>query len=147
MNGVWSICEESYWGIAAHVGLQKAGKGLPDVEEPTGRPFYYRRNRACVMAWTDYFAGAALDEISPLIRSRIFYEVNRRVFTPLLTAKYGYLGGGRTDVKVNNWDPWVMSNYLGAALLLEKDEPTRIRDCPEIAMKYTDHLYIQRTRR
>ncbi len=138
MNGVWSICEESYWGIAAHLGLQKAGKGLPDVEEPTVDLF--TAETASVMAWTDYFAGAALEKISPLIRPRIYNEVNRRVFTPLLTAKYGYLGGGRTDVKVNNWDPWVMSNYLTAALLLEKDETSRLRDC-RLAMKYVD-LYI-----
>ena len=138
MNGIWSICEESYWGVTAHIGLQKAGKGLPDVEDPTVDLF--TAETACVMAWTDYFAGPALEKISPLIRPRIYYEVNRRVFTPLLTAKYGYLGGGRTDVKVNNWDPWVMSNYLTAALLLEKDEARRVSDC-RLVMKYVD-LYI-----
>ena len=30
LNGVWSICEESYWGVPAHIG----GTGLPDVENP-----------------------------------------------------------------------------------------------------------------
>ena len=33
MNGVWSICEESFWGASAHLGTQKAGNGLPDVED------------------------------------------------------------------------------------------------------------------
>ena len=25
VNGVWAICEESFWGVPAHVGAQKAG--------------------------------------------------------------------------------------------------------------------------
>jgi len=29
-NGVWLICEETFWGVPAHLGLQKAGTGLPD---------------------------------------------------------------------------------------------------------------------
>src|SRR5664279_1715663 len=31
-DGVWSICEESFWGVPAHIHLQKAGEGLADVE-------------------------------------------------------------------------------------------------------------------
>ncbi len=27
MNGVWTICEETYWGVPAHVGAQKRGSG------------------------------------------------------------------------------------------------------------------------
>jgi len=138
LDGVWSICEESYWGLPAHLGLQKAGTGLPDVNDPTVDLF--TAETAAVLAWTDYFAGAALDKLSPLVLPRIYSEVNRRVFVPLQTAKYGYLGGGRTDVRLNNWDPWVMSNYCTAALLLEKD-PARLVDAVGRAMHYTD-LYI-----
>lgn len=138
MDGVWSICEESYWGLPAHLGLQKAGNGLPDVTDPTVDLF--TAETAAVLAWTDYFAGPALDKLSPLIRPRIYNEVSRRVFTPMITAKYGYLGGGRTDVKLNNWDPWVMSNYCTAALLLERDTARRV-DAVRRAMHYTD-LYL-----
>lgn len=135
LDGVWSICEESYWGLPAHLGIQKAGNGLPDVEDPTVDLF--TAETAAVMAWTDYFVGPVLERISPLIRPRIYYEVNRRVFIPLKTAKYGYLGGGSSDAKLNNWAPWVMSNYLAAALLLEKDEAKRV-DAVGRAMQYTD---------
>ena len=138
MDGVWSICEESYWGLPAHLGLQKAGNGLPDTEDPTVDLF--TAETAAVLAWTDYFVGPALDKLSPLIRHRIYNEVSRRVFAPMITAKYGYLGGGRTDVKLNNWDPWVMSNYCTAALLLEKDTARRV-DAVRRAIHYTD-LYI-----
>ncbi|MDH5385948.1 MAG: hypothetical protein OEY18_14700, partial [Candidatus Aminicenantes bacterium] len=27
MNGVWTICEETYWGVPAHVSVQKRGSG------------------------------------------------------------------------------------------------------------------------
>ncbi len=33
-NGIWLTCEESFWGVPAHLGAQKAGTGLPDVAEP-----------------------------------------------------------------------------------------------------------------
>ena len=135
LDGVWSICEESYWGLPAHLGLQKAGNGLPDVEDPTVDLF--TAETAAVMAWTDYFVGAGLEKLSPLVRPRIYNEVNRRVLTPLKTAKYSYLGGGDDNEKLNNWAPWVMSNYLTAALLLEKDESKRI-DAVQRAMHYTD---------
>ncbi len=31
-DGIWSTCEESFWGFPAHLGKQQAGLGLPDVE-------------------------------------------------------------------------------------------------------------------
>ncbi|HEV8591683.1 MAG TPA: hypothetical protein VGQ55_06245, partial [Pyrinomonadaceae bacterium] len=34
-NYVWAICEETYWGVPAHLGVQKAKNGLPDVDDPT----------------------------------------------------------------------------------------------------------------
>jgi len=118
-----------------NLGMQKAGAGLPDVEDPTVDLF--TAETAAVMAWTDYFAGPVLEKISPLVRRRIYSEVNRRVFVPMQTQKYGYLGAGRSDAKLNNWAPWVMSNYLAAALVLEKDEGRRI-DAVERVMHYTD---------
>ena len=33
-NGVWLACEETWWGVPAHLGAQKRGTGLPDVTEP-----------------------------------------------------------------------------------------------------------------
>ena len=123
MNGVWSICEESFWGASAHLGNQKGGIGLPNVEDPIVDLF--SAETASALSWTDYFVGDALDKASKLIRPRIFYEVNRRIFQPMLTANYSYLGVGRPDAKLNNWAPWVMSNYITASLLLQKNEKLR----------------------
>lgn len=135
LDGIWSICEETFWGLPAHVGMQKAGKGLPDASDPVVDLF--AAETACVLAWADYFVGASLSKISPLIHERIYSEVNRRIFIPVLTARYEYMGYGNYQAKVNNWAPWIMSNYIAAALLLEKNADKRA-DAIMVAMKYTD---------
>jgi hypothetical protein len=126
VNGIWSISEESFWGISAHVGAQKAGAGLPDVEDPIVDLF--AAETASVMAWTDYFVGPQLEKASKLIRPRIRYEITRRILTPMETAKYGWMGGGKPDAKLNNWAPWIASNYLTAFLLIEKNDTKRAED-------------------
>lgn len=121
VNMVWAICEESYWGIPAHIGTQKAGSGLPDVEERTVDLF--AAETAAVLALTDYLVGGQLDKVSPLIRKRIYHETNIRLFEPIqVPNRYGYL---RKDVKANNWNSWIMSNWMTATLFLERNEQRR----------------------
>lgn len=135
VDGIWSISEESFWGATAHLGMQKQGVGLPDVEDPVVDLF--AAETAATLAAADYFLGGKLDEVSPLVRRRIYYEVNRRVFVPMETARYGWMGNGDTSARLNNWDPWIMSNYLAAALLLERD-PTRRLACVNKTLQLTD---------
>ncbi|GAB3930626.1 heparinase II/III-family protein [Mucilaginibacter myungsuensis] len=135
VDGIWSVCEESFWGINAHMGYQKAGPGLPDVEEPTVDLF--AAETAAIMAWTDYFVGPKLEKISKLIRPRIRYETDRRILTPMRAAKYSWMGGGNPNAVLNNWAPWIMANYLAAGLLLENDEAKRA-DIVNRAIKITD---------
>lgn len=124
MNYIWAICEETYWGVPAHLAVQKAKSGLPDAEDPTVDLF--AAETAGVLALADYFTGEKLDKISPLIRKRIYYETHRKIFEPLKQAgRYGYLS--KTNL-VNNWNPWVVSNIVLAGLLLEKDETTRAQN-------------------
>jgi hypothetical protein len=121
MNGVWSICEESFWGVPAHLGAQKARNGLPDVEDRIVDLF--AAETAAVLALADYLTGEQLDKASPLIRQRIYYETNQRIFEPIShTERYAYL---KPNTKVNNWNPWIMANWLTATLLLERDEKRR----------------------
>ncbi|MEW6750429.1 MAG: hypothetical protein AB1505_05560 [Candidatus Latescibacterota bacterium] len=124
VDGVWATCEETYWGVPAHVGMQRAGVGLPDVAEPTVDLF--AGETVALLAWTLYLLGEGLDAVSPLIRQRILYEAERRVLTPCLERDdFWWMGfDGR---RVNNWNPWVNSNWLTAALLLERDPEWRQR--------------------
>jgi hypothetical protein len=135
LDGIWSISEETFWGASAHLFLQKGGNGLPDAENPVVDLF--AAETAANLAWADYFIGPELDSISPLIRRSIFYEVNRRIFVPMETAKYDWLGAGDREAKLNNWAPWIMSNYLTTVLLLEKDDNKRAQDAYR-AMQVTD---------
>ncbi|UCE41132.1 MAG: heparinase II/III family protein [Candidatus Aminicenantes bacterium] len=129
MNGVWTICEETYWGVPAHVGAQKRGSGLPDVTEPTVDLF--AAETAMLLAWTDYLLGEQLDPISPLIRERIHHEVQRRILSVNLERDdFWWMGfGGRV---VNNWNPWICSNWLTAVLILEKDGMRRSQSIHKI---------------
>ena len=70
IDGLWAICEETYWGISAH----NAGRGLPDVENPIIDLF--AAETGALMAWTYYLMGSQLDEINPLITKRILMETD-----------------------------------------------------------------------
>ena len=132
-NGIWSICEESYWGVPAHI----SGTGLPDVENPVVDLF--AAETAAVLAMADYMVGDKLDDINKLIRKRIYFETNKRIFIPMNTKsdRYGWMSKTK---QVNNWNPWIMSNWLMTSLLLEKDDLRRA-EMVYAAMKGLD-LYI-----
>jgi hypothetical protein len=137
VDGIWSICEESFWGVPAHIGLQKAGVGLADVEDPVVDLF--NAETAAALALTDYLAGSALDSVSPLLRKRIYFEVNRRVLVPLEkdSKRYWYFGENP-----NNWNPWITSNWMISLLLLEKNEQRRATELHH-AMTLTD-IYLNK---
>ncbi len=128
VNGIWMTCEESYWGVPAHLNLQKAGPGLPDIAEPTVDLF--TGETASLLAWSLYLTGTRLDKVSPLIRERIHMEVDRRMLTPNLARNFGWMGfperADRPARPPNNWNPWINSNWLTAALLLERDDKRRL---------------------
>ncbi len=129
MNGIWAICEETYWGVPAHVGAQKKGPGLPDVAEPTVDLF--AAETGMLLAWVDYLLGEELDRISPLITERIHYEVQRRILSVNL-KRDDFWWMGFSGRMVNNWNPWICSNWLTAVLILENDPERRIRSVHKI---------------
>jgi len=124
INGLWSICEESWWGVPAHLPTGPEYQGLVDVRDPIVDLF--GAETASFLAWTDYFIGEKLDAVSPQIRERIYYETNKRIFEPAMNKSHWWMGakfGGRSVP--NNWNPWICSNWLCAALLLEKNDKRR----------------------
>lgn len=137
VNGIWLVAEESSWVLPAHMRTQRAGRGLPDVTDPTIDLF--AAETGAQLAWIDYLLGPKLDEISPLIRSRITEEINRRLLTPFL-ANDGYSWMGfRSKGKLHNWSPWIVSNILACALLNERDEARRtliVHRCLQILDNY-----------
>ncbi|HZQ52290.1 MAG TPA: heparinase II/III family protein [Bryobacteraceae bacterium] len=122
VNGVWLTCEETFWGVPAHLGAQKRGIGLPDVTEPIVDLF--AAETASLLAWTHYELGDVLAGPSPLVPERIRLEIDRRILTPCLTRD-DFSWMGFSGKPVNNWNPWICSNWLTSALLIERDETRR----------------------
>jgi hypothetical protein len=121
VNGIWTICEETYWGVPAHVSLQRQGPGLPDVTEPTVDLF--AAETGSLLAWTYYLLKDSLDVVSPLVSGRIQYEVDRRInAVNFARDDFWWMGLSR---RVNNWTPWICSNWLATVLILEQDPVRR----------------------
>lgn len=122
LNGVWLLCEETWWGVPAHLDLQKAGTGLPDVEEPVVDLF--AAETASLLAWVRWLLGDELRKLSPLVPTRIGIEIERRILAPCRErVDFWWMGLDPNHPRdVNNWNPWINSNWLTCALLLEKPE-------------------------
>jgi len=124
-NGVWATCEETYWGVPAHIDMQAAGVGLPDVEELTVDLF--AAETVALLAWTLYLLGDRLDAVSPLVRPRILAESRRRVLDPCLARDdFWWMSFDPGVHAINNWNPWINSNWITAVLLLEPDAARRV---------------------
>jgi hypothetical protein len=130
-NGIWAISEETGWVGAAHLGLQAKGKGLNDVTEPTID--LYAGETAALFAWTHYLVGERLARVSPLVDARIVIEVRRRVLDPGLAREDFWWMGLGAPRALNNWTPWIASNWLTAVLVLETDAERRQNGVRKIA--------------
>lgn len=122
INGIFYYSEQTYWGNSAHLGLQRAGAGLPDVLEPTidlgvGKV-------AANLAWTHHFLEEEINKVNPLILKRLRFEIDKKLLKPYYTRNdFGWMG--YTNESVNNWNPWCNYNALNCILLLENDSITR----------------------
>ncbi|MDR2025986.1 MAG: heparinase II/III-family protein [Prevotellaceae bacterium] len=128
INGIWSICEESWWGASAHLPRDKEYAGLMDVSKPFVDLFAAETGK--VLAWADYFLGDRLDAVSPQIRKRIYNEITYRLLDPFMKQDHWWTG--KNGSIPNNWNPWICSNLLNIALLIEKDEQKRVGIVAEI---------------
>ena len=125
IDGLWCICEESFWGVSAHNGSDHPGarpaaeRPLPDV----GNPYVdlFAAQSAALLSWTCHLLGEALDGVTPLLRRRVQSEVRRRVLDPFFCrGDFWWMGMIRRDV--NNWTPWILSNVIACLLIWEGDD-------------------------
>jgi Heparinase II/III-like protein len=128
VNGVWLECEETFWGLPAHLNLQRvhSGSGLPDVEEPIVDLF--AADAGAVMSWIHYLLGDQLHQLNPMITRRIEFEVKRRILDPAFERDdflWMFKEWKNEKHRLNNWTPWINSNWLTANLLLEPDANRR----------------------
>lgn len=131
VDGVWSICEESYWGLPSHLKHSKAGEGLVDVEEPFVDLFAAETAR--ILALINYFHKAEFNKISPQIALRISREIKQRVLVPALEQNLFWMN------VPNNWNTWISASWLTAVLLEETNADLRARSVFKI-MKGLDNF-------
>jgi len=142
VNGIWLICEETTWSDNAHMFMQRAGVGLPDVNEPVVDLF--AAETSATLAWTRYLFGEQLDRVSPLIDQRIVLECQRRVLTPARERDdFPWMGlrpGTAATHRLNNWNPWINSNLIVTNLLLEEDPKQRLYEMTRITRSVDAYL-------
>ena len=121
INAVWYYSEQTWWGWSAHLGSQKAGLGLPDVNDPFVDLGVGEVTNN--LTWTWYLFKDEFDKVHPLISKRLKQEITNKALNPYFERDdFWYMGfkGGRP----NNWNPWINYNMLNSFLILESD-PSR----------------------
>ncbi len=129
VNAVWYYSEQTWWGWSAHLGAQKSGPGLPDVNEPYVDLGVGEVTSNLSMTW--YLFKDEFDRIHPLISPRLKQEIIKKALDPYFTRDdWGYMGfrGGRP----NNWNPWINYNMLTSYLLIETDPVKKTAEVSKI---------------
>lgn len=127
LDGVWHILEESTWVLPAHNGApphSTVNCPLPYCyADKVDYTDLFAAETSALMAWVYYLSEDMFDNITPVIRERILYEITRRAIKPFFECEQWW-----TSLKgnlVNNWNPWIVSNLLTACALCVKDQTTR----------------------
>ena len=132
VNGVWAVCEESFWDVPAHnryVTIENFGRGgpLPDTRNPVVALF--SAETGSTLAFVHDLIGEVLDKVDPIITIRIRHEIRARLLEPFMARDdWWWLGLVQDEdhpKSPNNWNPWVISNLLAIAMLIEDDEDRR----------------------
>lgn len=141
LNGLWLLFEETSWVIPAHVKGLQGGEDLPKHDMQVVDLF--AAETGTLVAWTYYLLADDLGKLSPLIPKRMRDELQARILRPNLERDdFWWMW---TDVPadrehhINNWTPWICSNWLAAILLVDDDLQTRVNGVRKV-MKTLDRF-------
>jgi len=142
VNGIWAICEESFWGLPAHNFSARAAFlpasgispspldiGLPDTAYRVIDLF--AAETGALLAWTWYLLKEPLAQTLPVVVDRIGREMRERLLDPYSNVEYWQWMGSETSPP-NNWNPWIHSNLLAVTLLMEADEQVSVQTVSRI---------------
>ena len=124
VNGLFSTCEESYWGLSAHWASKKHELGnIPRADEPYIDLF--AAETAEHLAVIANLLAEPLTDFCPEILDRVENELERRIKAPYFIHRgWSWLGYKNPT---NNWNPWILSNVLTVFLLTEKNRRRLLR--------------------
>lgn len=121
VNGIFSICEETYWGLSAHFPPANYRHNIPEPDD--GYIDLFAAETASALSIIYYILYDELLAFCPEILTRIEYEMNRRIIKSYLTHRDWFWQG--YNVPINNWNPWIISNLLTVFLIVEKSNTVR----------------------
>lgn len=117
--GVDSMIAEKWWGLPAHYRNME-----PRYDDQTVDLF--NAESASLLAWTDKTLHAKLEAQRKGITDSIAKEINHRILSSALGAKYWWKKAAM------NWNTWIISNWLECVYLYEKDATKRQQAVTEI---------------
>lgn len=121
MDYAWAICEESSWVIPAH-----SHTSLPEYTDISWVDLFSAETGRA-LAEAVYMIGGCMDELDPMIRQRILYEIDRRCWQPYMEHDDWWWQFGRNRGSVNNWTAVCNCGIVGAAVLAMEDSATLAR--------------------
>ena len=135
-DGIFAICEETFWGISFHLRVLKLEDMVPRAEEP----------------YIDLFAGETIallsliyhilfDELKaccPGIETRMAHELKKRAVDAYLEhTEFPWMG---YKSKPNNWNPWILSNLVTAFLVCDIPKQQRVAGIEKM-FREINHYY------
>ena len=129
-NGVFAICEESFWGLSAH--MPHHSYKVEDIPLPYDNYIdLFAAETAEQLSMVYKLLEKPLADFCPQILERIDYELDRRIRSVYLDRHdFGWMG--YTNSRVNNWNPWILSNILTVFLLTENNRHKLLRALEKI---------------
>ena len=141
MDVVWAIMEESTWIIPAHrycapyvpsasLGGVFGGNALHGID-------LFSAATAGTLASVYLLCKDKLDAIDPIICKKMEYMLDERAIKNFLQIEVWW--GGAGGERVNNWNPWIVSNILFTAAVMVEDNEMRERVVTK-SMRYLDNF-------
>ena len=140
IDGIWLILDECSWVIPAHtkVRIDYIPKLPLQYKNEVDIVDLFAAETGAMLSFVGYLGRPFLDEVTPIVRDRIMYEVRRRVLLPYLNYNdYWWMGYVRRNI--NNWCPWITSNVLISCALIEPDMEAR-KNITRKSMEVLDHF-------
>ena len=141
MDVVWAIMEESTWILPAHLYNSPYGGDMTlgpvyNNEKRHGLALFSATTGAMLTVVYKY-AKDALDSITPIICEKMKYMIRERLILPFIECTFWWTGDAGN--RVNNWNPWIISNVLLATAVIEDDLYTREK-VVELAVRRLDNF-------
>lgn len=120
---VWLILEETTWVLPAHNRVRAGVNSCLSYEfgEEVDYIDLFSGATGASLACVYYLCRDILDGVTPLIRERILYELDRRIITPFCSEYLDAWTWTGRDRPANNWCPWIISNVLTVCALTVDD--------------------------